>query len=87
MKIEVRKPTEEEKLEIESCGIWEKEISEFPWQYDEKETCLLIEGKVEVTPEDGETAHFEKGDYVIFPQGLKCTWKIIEPVKKYYKFG
>ncbi len=87
MKIEVRKPTEEEKQEMKSCGIWEKEASEFPWQYDEKETCLLIKGKVEVTIEDGEKVKFGAGDYVVFPKGLKCKWKITKPVKKYYKFG
>lgn len=87
MKIEVRKPTEEEKQEMESCSIWEKEASEFPWQYDEKETCLLIKGKVEVTIEDGEKVKFGAGDYVVFPKGLKCKWKITKPVKKYYKFG
>ncbi len=85
--IEVRKPTEEEKKEMESCGVWEKEVCEFPWQYDEKETCLLIEGQVEVTSEDGEKVSFGGGDYVVFPQGLKCSWKIIQPVKKYYRFG
>jgi len=87
MPIEIKKPTEEEKQEMQSCGIWEKEVSEFPWQYDEKETCLLIEGQVEVTTEDGEKISFGKGDYVVFPKGLKCTWKITSPVKKYYRFG
>lgn len=87
MKIEVRKPTEKEKKEMELCGIWEKEASEFPWQYDEKETCLLIKGKAEVTIEDGEKVKFGAGDYVVFPKGLKCIWKIIKPVRKYYKFG
>ena len=87
MKIEVKKPTEEEKKEMESCGIWEKEASEFPWEYDDKETCLILEGKAEVTTEDGEKAAFGKGDYVVFPKGLRCTWKITEPIKKYYKFG
>lgn len=87
MKVEVRKPTEEEKKEMEACGVWEKEVSEFPWQYDEQETCLLIEGQVEVTAEDGEKVSFGAGNYVVFPKGLKCTWKINSPVKKYYKFG
>ncbi len=86
MKIEIRKPTEEEKKEMESCGIWEKEVSEFPWQYDSQEACLLIEGQVEVRTEDGEEVSFGAGDYVVFPKGLRCTWKIIKPVKKYYKF-
>jgi len=87
VRIEVRKPTEKEKEEAKSWGIWEKGISEFPWEYDEKETCLLIEGDVEVITEDGEHVKFGKGDLVVFPRGLKCKWKINKPVKKYYKFG
>ena len=87
MQIEVRKPTEKEKTEMESCGIWEKEISEFPWEYDEKETCLILEGKAEVTAKSGEKAAFGKGDLVIFPEGLECRWKITEPIRKHYKFG
>ncbi len=87
MKIQIKKPTEKEKKEMQSCDIWEKEISEFPWQYDEKETCLIIEGKAEVTTEDGKKVKFGEGDYVIFPIGLKCTWEIIQPIRKYYKFG
>ena len=87
MEVEVRKPSEEEAKGAESWGIWEKEVSEFPWSYDDKETCLILEGKAEVTTESGEKVEFGKGDYVVFPEGLKCTWKIIEPVKKYYKFG
>jgi len=87
MKILVKKPNEKEKKEMESCSIWEKEISEFPWEYDEKETCFIIDGKVEITANDGKKVSFKAGDYVVFPKGLKCTWKIIQPVKKYYKFG
>ncbi|MEA2037165.1 MAG: cupin domain-containing protein [Nanoarchaeota archaeon] len=87
MSIEVRKPTDEEKKEAESWGIWEKEESSFPLSYDEEETCLILEGKAEVTTEDGEKVEFGVGDYVVFPQGLKCTWKITSPIKKHYKFG
>lgn len=77
-----------DKLGLKQWPIWEKEISEFPWSYDQQETCYIIEGRVvvEISKDDGEV-EFGKGDLVIFPQGLSCTWKIIEPVKKYYKFG
>jgi len=88
MKIEVRKPTKQEleKIKAERWGIWEKEVSEFPWEYDEKETCLLLEGEVTVTHAGG-SVKFGKGDFVVFPKGLECTWKITKPVRKYYKFG
>ena len=83
----IRKPTPEEKSQAETWPIWQKEISQFPWQYDDKETCLIIEGAVTITNESGETFNFTAGDYVIFPQGMKCTWHITQDVKKHYNFG
>lgn len=65
--------------------IWQKEISTFDWEYNVEEHCYFIEGDVEViTPE--KTYHIKKGDYVIFKKGLKCTWKVNQPVKKHYNF-
>ena len=63
-----------------------KEASTFPWQYDEKETCLILEGKAIIKCSDG-TLEFGTGDYVVFPQGLKCTWEIKDKIRKHYKFG
>lgn len=86
MKPTIRKPTEKEKAECARWPIWEKEISEFPYEYDEKETCLILDGEVTITTEEG-NFNFKAGDYVIFPQGLKCTWKITKDVRKHYKFS
>lgn len=71
MKPEIRKPSKEEKKEAQNWPIWEKEISEFPWEYDTKETCLILEGEVVVINEDGKDFHFKKEDYVIFPEGMR----------------
>lgn len=87
MKIEVRKPTEEELEIAKTWATWEKEISEFPWEYSDNETFLVIEGKATVTPEEGEAVSFSEGDYVTMPKGLKCTWNVTEAIKKHYKFG
>jgi uncharacterized protein len=67
-------------------GIWTKEVSEFPWEYDVSETCYFLEGAVEVTPEGEEPVKMGKGDLVTFPVGMKCTWKITGDVRKHYKF-
>lgn len=87
--IHVEKPSEEKlaELKVRSWPIWEKEISEFPWEYDEKETCYILEGDVEVIPDNGEPVSFGKGDLVVFKKGLRCTWKINKPVRKHYMFG
>ncbi len=67
--------------------IWTKEASEFPWKYDDKETCYFLEGDVVVIPDGGNPVEIGKGDFVTFPQGMSCTWKIRKDVKKHYKFG
>ena len=78
--------------EIQEIGIllrcpWSCDKSEFPWEYSEKESCYIMEGQVEVTTESGETVSFGPGDYVVFPQGLKCTWKVKQAVYKLFLFG
>jgi len=73
-------------LHVFSWPIWTKEVSAFPWTYDETEICYLLAGEVEVTPEGGEPVRFGKGDLVTFPAGLSCRWKITKPVRKHYTF-
>jgi len=87
--IHIEKPTEEKllKLDVRSWPVWEKEESEFPWFYDEAETCYILEGDVQIIPEDGVPVSFGKGDLVIFEEGLRCTWKINKAIRKHYKFG
>ena len=88
-KASVRKATEEElkKLGVDSWGIWEKEASVFPWEYHDKETFYVLEGKATVKLADGQEVQFSKGDIVEFAQGVKCTWTIHEAIRKRYKFG
>jgi uncharacterized cupin superfamily protein len=75
------------KLGVEKWPIWTKEESEFPWSYDDTETCYLLEGEVEVTPDGGAPVKFGKGDLVTFPKGMSCKWKITRAVRKHYTFG
>jgi uncharacterized cupin superfamily protein len=84
-----KKPAEEhlKELGVFEWQIWTKEASEFPWSYDEPETCYFLEGDVIVTPEGGEPVEMGKGDLVTFPKGMSCTWKIRSAVKKHYVFG
>jgi uncharacterized cupin superfamily protein len=70
-KITVRKPTPAEAKEAESWDIWEKEPSEFDWEYSAKETCLILEGLATVEGKDGQRASFSAG----------------EKIRKRYRFG
>ena len=88
-KIIVKKISQEEKdeLNIASWGVWEKEISTFDWSYDTEEQCYIIEGTAKITDtETGESVEIGANDFVIFQSGLKCTWEIAQPIKKYYRF-
>ena len=87
MSIEVRKPTEEELRIAEKWPTWVKKISEFSWSYFEKETCLILKGKAEVETSDGQKVEFEEGDFVTFPSGIDCIWRIKEPIEKKYNFS
>ena len=88
MNIEISKVSENEisKKGVFSWPIWSCEISEFDWEYGDSESCYLVDGEVEVQSEF-ETVEFSVGDFVIFPKGLKCRWKVIRSVQKHYSFG
>jgi uncharacterized cupin superfamily protein len=75
-----------EELGVSGWPIWTKEVSEFPWSYDAQETCYFLEGDVVVTPDGEDPVKMGKGDLVIFPKGMSCTWNIGKDVKKHYQF-
>lgn len=87
MSIIVRTPTEQEVTLAQTWPVWEKEVSTFPWSYDMQETCLIISGQAEVESSDGEVVTFGAGDWVVFPAGLACTWRITQDLAKNYHFG
>ena len=76
-----------EELGIQQWPIWSCEASTFPWTYEDKETCLILEGSVTVTPEGGEPVDFSAGDLVEFPKGMSCIWHVKQAVRKHYQFG
>jgi len=85
--MKVWQPTPKEVENTEGWEIWNKEESDFQWQYDDKETCYIISGEAIVEDKLGNKIHFKTGDMVEFKKGLNCTWKIIQAIKKRYYFG
>ena len=73
-------------MAVDSWPIWSKEVSKFPWTYDQTEVCYILEGEVIVTPDDGEPVTIMAGDLVTFPAGMSCTWEIKEDIRKHYLF-
>ena len=50
-----------EKLGVYGWAIWEKEVSTFPWSYDEREICYFLAGDVTVSPKGGAPVRWERG--------------------------
>jgi len=80
-------PAKLEVMGVYDWPIWQKEASTFPWTYDSKETCYILEGSVTVTPENGEPVTMGEYDLVSFPEGMKCTWEICAVILKHYDFA
>ncbi|MCP5303809.1 MAG: cupin domain-containing protein [Chromatiaceae bacterium] len=80
-------PMKLEVLGVYDWPIWRKEVSSFPWTYQQQETCYVLRGRFTVTPQGGEPQSFQRGDLITFPQGMRCTWEILEDVEKHYDFG
>ena len=51
---------------IKSWPMWTCEPSTFSWTYSEKETCLILEGDITVTPNGGKPVRFGVGDLIVF---------------------
>lgn len=75
-------PARLEALGVDNWPEWEKEASEFPWEYFEDETSYILEGRAIVTPEGGEPVEISKGDLVVFQSELICVWHVLEPMRK-----
>ncbi|GAB4316078.1 MAG: cupin domain-containing protein [Bacteroidales bacterium] len=86
-KIQVHQPAQQELEEqrVSSWPVWTKEVSEFDWYYDSTEQCYILEGEIEVETPEG-TTRIGPGDYVTFPKGLSCRWKVKKTVRKHYRF-
>ena len=72
---------------IKNWPIWECEPSTFPWKYDEKEVCLILEGEASIRSDSNQIVEIKSGDLVTFPEGLSCTWEIHKKIRKHYRFG
>lgn len=86
-RIKIEKPSKEKlnSLEVAKWSPWSCDVSRFDWEYDSDEVCYILDGKVKVrTPE--EEVEINKGDLVTFPKGLKCTWNVLQKIRKVYTF-
>lgn len=86
IKVEKLSQKKLEEMSVTSWPVWECGVSEFDWTYEEEEVCQILQGSVEVITE-WQNVEIKPGDFVTFPKGLNCFWKVLEPVKKHYSFN
>jgi uncharacterized protein len=66
------------------CGTWEATVGTYRAEYTSFEFVHLIDGKIIITPDDGESYTVKGGDAFVIEATFKGTWKIEEPVKKHF---
>lgn len=83
--IEQPSPDRMKAYKVKDWDIWEKEESEFDWNYESNESCYIIEGEAEIFFQN-QKIHIKSGDFITFKKDLKTRWKITKRIKKYYTF-
>lgn len=84
MSIIVRKVTEEEKRYMEQKEVWESEIAQFDYKYENDETCVIEKGSAEIMC-GNQKVILSEGDLAYFPKGTVCMWKVLSPMRKYLR--
>ena len=72
-------------LNVTKWPTWQKEISVFPWTFHEQEIAYILEGECVITPTNGTSVTFGKGDLVTFPAGLSANWEVKKALHKHYQ--
>ncbi|HYH38709.1 MAG TPA: cupin domain-containing protein [Azospirillum sp.] len=68
-----------------ACGVWQCTqgvVAMKDWPYDE--FCILLSGRVVITPQGGTAQEYAQGDAFVIPKGFTGTWDIKETIRKYY---
>ncbi len=87
IKVQRATPEKLRELGVESWSPWECRPETFDWEYSSDETAYVKEGRVKVRTEQGQEVEFGAGDLVFFPRGMKCTWTVLQTIRKVYVFG
>jgi uncharacterized cupin superfamily protein len=65
-----------------SFGLWQRDVQRRHFERGYHEIAYILEGRVEVTDDDGEVHVAGPGDILVTPKGSKGYWKNLTPVKK-----
>ncbi len=65
-----------------STYIWDCTAGKFNWHYEVDETLYVVEGRVIIKDQIGNSQTLEAGDTAFFPRGSKAEWTVDEYVRK-----
>ena len=65
-------------------GIWRSGIGAWRVSYTENELCVLTQGRVRLSDEQGGSWTFGPGECFVVPAGFKGLWETLEPARKFY---
>ncbi len=69
-----------------SAGVWQGEPGAWRVRYGthEEEFCVLLEGRMTLTADDGTARQFSAGDAFVVPGGFSGVWENHSRVRKHY---
>ena len=67
-----------------TCGLWEREPDTWSFERPYDEVAYVIRGSAEIETDDGRALLVRAGDVLVTPIGSKGTWRILEPLVKFY---
>ena len=72
------------KTEEFTAGIYECTAGKWKVSYSEDEFCTLIEGRLRMTNDKGETQEFKAPDSFVIPSGFSGTWEPLTNLRKFF---
>jgi len=65
-------------------GMFTAQPSMFRYSFAGDESMLVLEGDLDVAVDGGATLTFRAGDTASFPKGVRSTWTLRAPLRKFF---
>lgn len=66
------------------AGRWSSGVGAWQVRYTENELCVITQGRIRLTGDDGDRQEFGPGDCFVVPAGYRGLWEVLEPAAKIY---
>jgi uncharacterized cupin superfamily protein len=66
------------------AGRWSSGVGAWKVRYTENELCVITQGRIRLTGDDGDRQEFGPGDCFVVPAGYQGLWEVLEPAAKIY---